>query len=109
MLAVGIIGTGRVGFARQVIEEMEGEMTKVKIMEINTEKMPRSKKSRKKSKYPTEAEAFKLEVAAEMGILEKVKKYGWDSLSAEESGRLGGLIAKKKREMAAEFPQKNKR
>ncbi|WP_366922720.1 alpha/beta-type small acid-soluble spore protein [Metallumcola ferriviriculae] len=74
-------------------------MTKVKTMKINDEKVPRSKKSTKKSKYPTQAEAFKLEIASELGLLEKVKKCGWDSLSSEESGRLGGLVTKRKKSM----------
>jgi hypothetical protein len=33
-----------------------------------------------------------------LGLLEKVHKTGWKSLTAKESGRLGGLIAKRKKE-----------
>lgn len=42
-------------------------------------------------------EMLKYEVAAELGLFEKVKKYGWKSLSAKETGRIGGLVTKKKK------------
>lgn len=70
-----------------------------KMMQLNDELIPRSKKSTKKNKYPTEDEELKLEVAAELGLLDKVKKHGWEALSARESGRLGGIITKRKKEM----------
>ena len=38
----------------------------------------------------------------EIGLLEKVKSEGWRSLSAKETGRIGGLMTKKKREMKRE-------
>ncbi len=43
-------------------------------------------------------EAVKYEIAEELGYLDKVKEGGWKSLTAKESGRIGGLMAKKKRE-----------
>lgn len=42
---------------------------------------------------------LKYEIAEELGLLEKVRKHGWGGLSAEETGRIGGLVAKRKREM----------
>ena len=39
------------------------------------------------------------EVAEEMGLADKVRQYGWRSLTAKESGRIGGLMTKKRREM----------
>jgi len=42
---------------------------------------------------------LKMEVITELGLFEKVKKYGWKSLSAKETGRIGGLITKKKKLM----------
>ena len=39
------------------------------------------------------------EIAEELGLLEKVKCEGWKSLSAKETGRIGGLMTRKKREM----------
>ncbi len=42
-------------------------------------------------------ELIKYEVADELGLLERVKKYGWKSLNAKETGRIGGLVTKRKR------------
>lgn len=42
-------------------------------------------------------EMLKYEVAAELGLLDKVKQLGWKSLTAKETGRIGGLITKKKK------------
>ena len=35
---------------------------------------------------------LKYEIAEELGYLDKVMKTGWKSLTAKESGRIGGLI-----------------
>lgn len=43
-------------------------------------------------------EKMKYEIAEEMGLLDKVINEGWRSLSAKETGRIGGLITRKKRE-----------
>lgn len=40
---------------------------------------------------------IKMEVITELGLFEKVKNLGWKSLSAKETGRIGGLITKKKK------------
>lgn len=40
----------------------------------------------------------KFEIAAELGLADKVIEGGWRSLTAKESGRIGGLITKKRRE-----------
>ncbi len=45
-----------------------------------------------------EAEKLKYEVAEELGLLEKVKDKGWKGLTARETGQLGGIIAKRKKE-----------
>ena len=44
-------------------------------------------------------EKLKYEIAAELGLFEKVKEFGWKSLSAKETGRIGGIITKKKKLM----------
>lgn len=41
---------------------------------------------------------MKYEIAEEMGLLDKVLKEGCKSLSAKETGRIGGLMTKRKRE-----------
>ncbi len=44
-------------------------------------------------------EQLKYEIAEELGLLEKVKTSGWKSLSAKETGRIGGLMTKRKKEL----------
>ncbi|MHC1750054.1 MAG: small, acid-soluble spore protein, alpha/beta type [Cellulosilyticaceae bacterium] len=44
---------------------------------------------------------MKLEIAEELGLLEQVQESGWKSLSAKETGRIGGLMTKRKREIKA--------
>ena len=41
---------------------------------------------------------MKYEIAEELGLLEKVREQGWKSLSAKETGRIAGLMTKRKRE-----------
>ena len=45
-------------------------------------------------------ERLKFEIAEELGLADKVIAGGWRCLTAKESGRSGGLITKKKRQMA---------
>ncbi|MCI9361812.1 MAG: small, acid-soluble spore protein, alpha/beta type [Hungatella sp.] len=47
----------------------------------------------------TPEELLKYEIATELGLSDKVLKHGWKSLTSKESGRIGGLVTKKKREM----------
>ncbi len=42
-------------------------------------------------------EKMKYEIAEELGLLDKVLKNGWKSLSSKETGKIGGLITKRKR------------
>ena len=37
-------------------------------------------------------------IAEEMGLLDRVLSDGWNSLSAKEIGRIGGLMTKRKKE-----------
>ncbi|MEG0190739.1 MAG: small, acid-soluble spore protein, alpha/beta type [Lachnospiraceae bacterium] len=43
-------------------------------------------------------EKLKYEIAEELGLLDKVLEEGWRSLSSKETGRIGGLITKKRRD-----------
>ena len=45
---------------------------------------------------------LKFEIAAELGLADRVMEKGWRSLTAKESGRIGGLMTKRKREMKKE-------
>lgn len=47
-------------------------------------------------------EQLKYEIAEELGLLDRVKKEGWKSLSAKETGRIGGLMTRRKQEMKAQ-------
>ena len=49
-----------------------------------------------------ENEQLKYEIAEELGLLDKVLEGGWRSLTSKETGRIGGLITKKRREMKQE-------
>ena len=44
-------------------------------------------------------EQLKYEIAEELGLLDKVLSDGWKALSAKETGRIGGLMTKKKKEI----------
>lgn len=63
--------------------------------------MPKSKNSEKNSFDPANIkpeEMLKFEIATELGLADKVISGGWRSLTAKESGRIGGLITKKRKE-----------
>jgi small acid-soluble spore protein F (minor alpha/beta-type SASP) len=45
-----------------------------------------------------ERERIKYEIAEELGLLDKVKKYGWDGLTSGETGRIGGIMTKRNKE-----------
>jgi len=47
----------------------------------------------------TPEEELKYEIAEELGLLDKVLESGWKTLSAKETGRIGGLMSKKRREI----------
>ncbi len=45
----------------------------------------------------TPEEIMKWEIAKELGVYDKVLESGWRSLSAKESGRIGGILASRKK------------
>ena len=45
----------------------------------------------------TEEEKMKYEIADELGLLDRVMKDGWKSLSSKETGRIGGILARKRK------------
>lgn len=65
----------------------------------------------KKTKEPfdinnmTPEEHLKFEIAEELGLGNQVIKEGWRSLTSKESGRIGGLMTKRKRELQKEALQ----
>lgn len=53
----------------------------------------------------TPEEKMKYEIADELGLLDRVMKNGWKTLSAKETGRIGGLMTKRRREKKKEEGQ----
>jgi hypothetical protein len=49
---------------------------------------------------------LKYEIATELGLLDKVMSDGWKSLSAKETGRIGGIMTKRKKQMKMEGTNK---
>lgn len=45
----------------------------------------------------TEEEKMKYEIADELGLLDRIMKDGWKSLSSKETGRIGGILARKRK------------
>ena len=47
----------------------------------------------------TPEDQLKYEIAEELGLLDKVVKNGWKSLSSKESGKIGGVMASRKKQL----------
>lgn len=43
-------------------------------------------------------EQIKYEIAEELGLADKVRKYGWSGLTAQETGRIGGIMTKRNKD-----------
>lgn len=44
-------------------------------------------------------EKLKYEIADELGLSDKVDELGWSGLTAEETGRIGGIMTRRKKEL----------
>ena len=55
----------------------------------------------------TPDEQLKFEIAQELGLDEKVLQKGWKSLTSKESGRIGGMITGRKRQLKEEALKEN--
>jgi hypothetical protein len=75
---------------------MQGDV----IMTVPFKKIVKAKIKAKKELTPEEIEREKIkyEIAGELGLSDKVKKYGWSGLTAEETGRIGGIMTQKNKE-----------
>ena len=51
-------------------------------------------------KGPAKALEEGLKIAEELGLLEKVQKGGWKSLSSRETGKIGGILSTRRRAQA---------
>jgi hypothetical protein len=63
-------------------------------------KVIKSKIQSKKQLSPEEVarEKLKYEIAEELGLSEKVIKYGWSGLTSGETGRIGGIMTRRNKE-----------
>lgn len=51
---------------------------------------------------------MKYEIAEELGLLDRVMEEGWKNLTAKETGRIGGLVTKRKKQIKNELSGENK-
>jgi len=58
-------------------------------------------------KRPKANENLKYEIAEELGLLGKVKELGWKSLTARESGKIGGIMTRMKKQEQQQHEQKD--
>lgn len=64
--------------------------------------MKKESKKKKKSvqlRHLKPEEQLKYEIAEELGLLDRILSNGWESLTASESGRIGGLVRNRKEQM----------
>lgn len=60
----------------------------------------KAKKMKKRELILTPEDKMKYEIANELGLGEKLSQVGWGGLTAEETGRIGGIITRKKRALS---------
>lgn len=58
--------------------------------------MKRKKITREDILMMEEKDRMKYEIAEELGLLDQVLEEGWKSLSSKETGRIGGLMTKRR-------------
>lgn len=64
-------------------------------------KVIKSKLKANKELTPEEKlrEQMKYDIVVELGLVDKVNEFGWSGLTAEETGRIGGMMTKKKKSL----------
>jgi hypothetical protein len=70
------------------------------ILTVPFKKVVKAKLKSKKelTEEEMERERIKYEIANELGLVDKVKSVGWSGLTAEETGRIGGIMTKRNKE-----------
>ncbi|MGN0299628.1 MAG: small, acid-soluble spore protein, alpha/beta type [Lachnospiraceae bacterium] len=61
--------------------------------------MPKKENSKIQLDELTPRDKMKLEIAKEIGVFDKVMEQGWRSLSAKESGKIGGMLTSRLKQM----------
>ena len=67
----------------------------------NTKKELKLIRDSKSLENLTNDQKMKYEIAKELGLYEQVIENGWQSLSAKETGRIGGIMTRRKKELEA--------
>lgn len=57
------------------------------------------KANKELTKEEKQREKMKYEIAAELGLKDKVDELGWGGLTSEETGRIGGIMTKRKKDL----------
>lgn len=60
----------------------------------------------KKKQELDEKQLLKYEIAEELGLMDKINDQGWKSLTAKESGKIGGLMTKRNRDKTKNMKDK---
>lgn len=63
-------------------------------------------KKKKKLLRLTPEDQLKYEIAEELGLLDKVVEHGWNALSSKENGKIGGMVAGRKKQLKEEALKK---
>ncbi len=66
--------------------------------EINNQE---PEKKEKKKKPPTLSDLLRNEIAEELGLSHKVEQEGWKGLTSRESGRIGGIMSNRKKQLVS--------
>ena len=53
---------------------------------------------KKRKKIETLEDKLKYEIAEELGLTDRINQDGWGSLTAKETGKIGGLITVRKKQ-----------
>lgn len=53
------------------------------------------KKPEKMTPEELALEKMKMEIAEEIGLGDKIREVGWENLTARETGRVGGIMARR--------------
>lgn len=64
----------------------------------NTKKELKTIKTTESLEQLTKEQKMKYEIAKELGLYDTVIENGWQALSAKETGRIGGLMTRRKKE-----------
>lgn len=62
---------------------------------VDVDQTAKGKKPKVKRTDPLEG--IKMEIAAELGLLDQVRVKGWHSLSAKDAGRIGGIMTQRRK------------